>query len=89
MTNYTYAHSFVSGLFIASLISGHTILIGALGCILIVRWGNFILPLIGALILDTSLAYDRSLYNLYGFIFTFATIIVSIVSIKLRKSLKF
>ncbi len=88
MKNNSYLYYFTIGAFLATALSPYLLPMIILGLILILRWGNYILPIIVALFIDISLVTDRELYNLYGFIFTLSTLIISIILLKLRKFLK-
>ncbi len=88
MKNNSYLYYFTVGAFLAVALSLYLIPIIILALILILRWGNYMLPIIVALFIDISLVADRDLYGLYGFIFTLPTLIISIILLKLRKFLK-
>ncbi len=89
MTNISYMHSFVMGLFVALALSPHLYLTIAIGILLILRWRNFILPISAALLIDITLSTHNSIYNLYGYILTMSTLLSTIILLKLRKLLKF
>jgi len=89
MSKSIYMHYFTAGLFVAAALSPHVTVAALLAVILVLRWGNFTLPVIAALLVDSSLVVNRDLGNLYGFLLTVPTVLGSMILIKLRKFLKF
>ncbi len=89
MSNLSHTHLFVSGLFLASIFSMDIWISAILACILIILWGNFILPLAVALFVDISFIDVRVLQNAYGFNITIYTLILIVLLIPLRRFLKF
>ncbi|GEM_PF-5318630 len=89
MSNITYAHSFCIGLLLAAVLSNYMILAAALSILTITIWGNFIIPILLALLIDTSLVAERGIHNLYGFSITIVTILLTVTLLQLRKLLKF
>ncbi len=89
MINSKTLHLFVSGLFVATLLTPHIWITAILSVVLILIWGNFILPILSALILDASFVNNREFFNIYGFVLTSVTMIATVILLKLRKFLKF
>jgi hypothetical protein len=77
------------GLFVAVAMTSSPLLAFLLAAILILMWGNYLLPLILFLCIDISFVDHRELANLYGFILTITTIIMALILHPLRKFLKF
>lgn len=82
-------HYFTMGVFMAFALSPYILITYIIAIVLILRWGNYYLPLMVALLLDMSLVPDRELINAYGFIFTISILVSTLILLKLRKFLKF
>ncbi len=89
MRNFTYIHWFVVGMFTSVAFSGALTPSIILASILIIFWGNFTIPLILAIFIDIAFIDKRELINMFGFMLTFGTILLTIILLPLRKFLKF
>ncbi len=87
MINSKILHIFTAGLFLSSVLTANLWVMLILATILILIWGNFILPILSMVILDSSFVGNRELVNAYGFILTSVTIVATIILLKLRKFL--
>jgi len=89
MKNLTCAHWFVAGMFTSVALSGALAPSIILASTLIIFWGNFTIPLILALFIDTAFIHTRELVNMFGFMLTFGTLLLTVILLPLRKFLKF
>lgn len=88
MTRLIYVHWFASGLFVAAAITNSIWLAILLAIILILIWNNFMLPILFALIIDSSFVASRELSNLYGLLLTTGAIALTLMLLPLRRFLK-
>ncbi len=87
MKNMTYIHCFIAGIFVASVLSGALLLSSVLAVLLIISWGNIILPLLFAVMIDLTFAKHTELYNAFGFMYSLGTLLLIVIFMSLRKSL--
>ncbi len=84
-----YMHWFVAGVFVATALSQSILPSIILAILLITIWGNYILPLLMALFIDITFADTRNFSNLFGFMYTTITLVLTALFLSLRKFLKF
>ena len=82
-------HWFVAGIFVATALAHNILLLVMLAALLLMLWGDYILPLLVAIFIDITFVDIRNLANVFGFIFTVITLLITLLLLPLRRFLKF
>jgi len=88
MNKQNYLHAFIIGAIIPFVLSGYILVPIILTMLLLLLFGDFIVPIIFALFADLAFAPSTSISHFLGLKYTFVTIILIVVMLKVRKLLK-